>query len=164
MRMLLLMATLGLSGCVLPLPSSMWCDGCRVSPPTVHDVGKTWLGYTGDELAFFRLELLTNGTGWCASVHLPDTVLYEYGVNAYRVTRWSLNDFQITFDLEPTSTNSEPIYLKGRTSGHTMDLEVGGTTPNWSRDLVLRPEENFMIPHRDTRLAIEEMAQHQNGH
>ncbi|MBT3375121.1 MAG: hypothetical protein HN742_31120 [Lentisphaerae bacterium] len=156
--LLMCFAITGLSGCVLPLPSSTWCDGCWARPPTIQDVAKTWVGYTGDELAFFRLELMTNGTGRCASVHLPDTVPYQYGVNAYRVTRWRLKDFQVTLDLEPASTNSEPIYLKGSTSGHTMNMEVGSTALGWSRELVLRLEDNFTIPNRDTKRAIEEMA------
>jgi hypothetical protein len=73
------------------------------------------------------------------------------------ITAYCLDDFNITFDLVPV--NGEPIYLTGHTTGHTMNLEVGGKSLKWKRKLTLRSEKNFLIPNRDTKEAIERTAQ-----
>lgn len=148
-----------LTGCVFPLPSSLWCDGSKAGPPTVEQVANTWVGYTNDELMFFRLELNTNGSGRCAFVHLPDTCLYEYGVKKYSIRKWGLDSGRIEFELQPTSTKDWPIYLKGMASGHMMHLEVGAPDGSWSRKLVMRPEGNFLVPNRDTKEAMDGIAQ-----
>ena len=115
------------AGCVKTLPAWLQCGGSKLArAPTVQEVAKTWVGYTGDELMFVRLELHTNGTGRCAHVYLPDTCLHECGVKEYWISRWELKNWYISFHIEPATTNSWPIYLKGTSSGHIMELEVGG--------------------------------------
>ena len=137
------------SGCAMLAPAHK-----RASPPTVDHVAGIWCGYTSDELSFYRLELNKDGTGWCASVHLPDTCLYKYGTHQYRIQKWELDQRRISFVITPMTASSEPIYLKGRASSHLLQLEVGGASNKWSRNLVMRPEKNFKIPNRDTKEAI----------
>ena len=142
------------SGCAMLPPGNK-----RPSPPTVYQVAGVWCGYTGDELDFYRLELKKDGTGWCASIYLPDTSLYSSGVHQYRIQKWELDKRMISFVLTPLTANSEPIFLKGRASSHLLHLEVGGTSLKWSRDLIMRPESNFTIPNRDTKEAIKKAQQ-----
>ena len=142
------------SGCAMLSPGNK-----RPSPPTVDHVAGLWCGYTGDELAFYRLELNKDGTGWCASVHLPDTCLYSCGTHQYRIQKWELDQRRISFVITPMTASSEPIYLKGRASSHLLQLEVGGASIKWSRSLVMRPEKNFTIPNRDTIEAIKKAQQ-----
>ena len=142
------------SGCTMLSP-----DFKRASPPAVDQVAGIWCGYTSDNLSFYRLELNKDGTGWCASVHLPDTCLYKYGTHQYRIQKWELDQRRISFVLTPETTSSEPIYIKGIASSSLLRLEVGGTSLNWSRDLVMRPESNFTTPNRDTKEAIKKAQQ-----
>ena len=142
------------SGCTILSPN---CK--KPAPPAMDQVAGVWCGYTGDELDFYRLELNKDGTGWCASAYLPDTILYSYGVHLYRIQKWGLDKRIISFALTPTSTKSEPIYLKGNASSHILRLKVGGTSLKWSRDLVMRPESNFEIPNKDTKEAIKKAQQ-----
>ena len=137
------------TGCAILTPNYK-----RASSPTVDQVAGIWCGYTSDELAFYRLELNKDGTGWCASVHLPNTCLYKYGTHQYRIQKWELDQRRISFVLTPDTTSSEPIYIKGVASSSLLRLEVGGTSNKWSRNLVMRPEKNFAIPNRDTKEAI----------
>lgn len=156
---LTLIAISGLCGCVPPLPSSLWCDGCKWPGPTINQVAKTWVGYTEGETTFFRLELFPNGTGRCANIFHSGTARYGNKVETYWITSWKLEGCCVLFDLVPTSTGSWPIYLKGTTSSSSMDLEVGYPKGSWSRKLVLRPEINFFISNRDTKQALSRMAQ-----
>ena len=95
-----------------------------------------WIGFDSDELDFCRLDLRADFTGYCARVS-PDGVLHEYGVEAYRVTHWTLEDWKVIISLTPITTNAEPIYLRGSYYGPSLDLEVGGTNGGWKRGLLL---------------------------
>jgi hypothetical protein len=140
-----------LPGCVVP--SSYCCDGCKAKPPSSDQIVGIWLGYTEDELQFFRLDLHSDFTGCCASVYLPDTSLHQYGVHCYRIESWESKEGRLTFRLTAGDARAEPIFLKGTTSGHLMNLEVGGA--NWSRKLLLRPEANFTVPYGETKREVE---------
>ena len=142
------------TGCAILTPNFK-----RASSPTVDQVAGIWCGYTSDELAFYRLELNKDGTGWCASVHLPNTCLYKYGTHQYRIQKWELDQRRISFVLTPDTTSSEPIYIKGVASSSLLQLEVGGASIKWSRDLVMRPEKNYTIPNMDTKEAIKKAQQ-----
>ena len=142
------------SGCAILSP-----DHKRASPPAVDQVSGIWCGYTGDELAFYRLELNNDGTGWCASAYLPDTCLNSSGTHQYRIQKWELDQRRISFVLTPVTASSEPIYLKGIASCRLLQLEVGGTSLVWSRSLLMRPESNFAIPNQETKEAIKKAQQ-----
>lgn len=125
----------------------------KANPPTVDRVIGVWLGYTEDELQFYRLDLRPDFTGYCASVYLPDTSLHDDGVRLYLIDRWELKEGRLTFRLSAVDTGAEVITLKGETTGHLMNLEVGGA--GWRRKLLLRPEANVTTPYRETKERVE---------
>jgi hypothetical protein len=62
----------------------------KVRPPKAQDLVGVWIGFDSDELTFTRLDLRPDFTGFCARVSPPDNILHDYGVQGYRVTRWTL--------------------------------------------------------------------------
>jgi hypothetical protein len=128
----------------------------RATPPTAKDLAGVWIGFDQDDLTFTRLELHTDATGYCARVNPADTILHQYGVELYRVNRWSIEGWNLTFDLSPISSNAEPIYLKGRAGGiATLRLEIGGVKTKWKIGLVLDPESRIEVANEETKRAIE---------
>jgi hypothetical protein len=125
-------------------------------PPKAADLVGVWIGFTEDELDFYRLDLRQDLTGYCASVSPPDTVLHEQGIDTYRVNSWRLNGWALDIKLAPLGAKAEAIFLRGRYDGFTLQLEVGGTDGTWKRNLVLRPESRLATPNRETKKAIEE--------
>jgi hypothetical protein len=124
-------------------------------PPKPEEIAKVWIGFDSDELVFTRLDLRRNSVGSCARVSPADTVLHEYGVHGYRITNWSLDGWNMKFSLSSMTTNAEPIYLHGRYNGFSLRLEVGGTTNNWKRDLVLYRESRIDAANLESRKMIE---------
>lgn len=124
----------------------------KAKPPTTDRVVGVWLGYTEDELQFFRLDLRPDFTGYCASMYLPDTSL-PHDVRLYRIEKWELKEQHLTFRVSAVDAGAEAISLKGETTGHLMNLEVGGA--GWRRKLLLRPEANVTIPSQETKQRTE---------
>lgn len=151
---LLLLLLSVLPGCHSPISRTIpLASQKKANPPTVDEVIGEWLGYTEDELQFYRLDLRPDFTGYCASVYLPDTSLRGDGVRLYRIERWELKERQLTFRLSAVDAWAEVITLKGTATGHLMNLEVGGA--GWKRKLLLRPEANFTTPYRETKERVE---------
>jgi hypothetical protein len=105
-------------------------------------------------LEFTRLDLRQDFTGYCARVSPADTTLHEYGVDAYRVAKWTVEDWKFIISLTPSSTDAEPIFLRGRFNGFSLRLEVGGTNGKWKRDLVLYRESRIDGANRETKEEI----------
>jgi hypothetical protein len=116
-----------------------------------------WIGFEQDELEFVRLDLRSDFTGYCALVSPADTVLHDYGVHAYRVTHWTLEGWRPTIDLTPITTNAEPIYLRGSYNGFSLRLEIGDTTNDWKRSLVLYRESRIDGANQETRDKIRDL-------
>lgn len=128
----------------------------RATPPTAKDLIGVWIGFDQDDLTFTRLELRADSTGYCARVSPSDTILHHYGVQLYRVDRWNIEGWNLTFDLTPISSNAEPVYLKGQAGGiATLKLEIGGLKNKWKLGLVLDPESRIEISNGETKRAIE---------
>ena len=108
--------------------------------PEPKDLWGVWIGLDSDELTFTRLDLRGDFTGYCARVSPSDTSLHEHGVDVYRVNKWNLDGRNLTFALSPIGSNAESIYIKGKVGAFRLDLDVGGTTNEWHRGLVLRKE------------------------
>ena len=144
-----------LTGCVLP--SSLICDGCKAMPPKMDNLTGVWIGFDESELDFCRLELRPDATGYFATVSPADTSLHDYGVQAYRVTHWTVEEWKFTVSLSPATTNAEPIYLRGRCDYTSLDLEIGGTTIQWKRKIVLYPESRIDGANQETRDKIAEL-------
>lgn len=144
-----------LLGCVLP--TSLTCDGCKARPPKPEELVGVWIGFDEDELDFCRLDLRADTTGYCARVSPADTVLNEYGVEAYRVTHWTADDWKFIVSLTPLTTNAEPIYLRGHCYRPSLSLEVGGANGKWKRKLALYRESRIDGANRETRSKIREL-------
>jgi hypothetical protein len=145
-----------LCGSLLLLSFGLSAAPTKARPPKPADVVGVWIGFTEDELDFYRLDLRRDFTGYCASVSPPDTVLHEQGVDTYRINSWWLNGWALDIKLVPLGTKAEAIFLRGRYDGFTLQLEVGGTDGSWKRRLVLRPEPRTAAPNRETKQAIDE--------
>jgi hypothetical protein len=104
----------------------------------VHALG-VWIGFEQDDLTFTRLELRADSTGDCARTRLSigHDSPHHYGVQLYRVDRWNIEGWNLTFDLTPISSNAEPVYLKGQAGGiATLKLEIGGLKNKWKLALI----------------------------
>lgn len=127
----------------------------RAAPPTAKDLVGVWTGFDEDDLTFTRLELRADSTGYCARASPADTILHSYGVQVYRVDRWSIGGCNVTIDLTPLSPNAEPVYLRGRAGGiASLKLEIGGLKNKWKLGLILNPESRIQVSNEETRGAI----------
>src|SRR5207247_3178045 len=129
----------------------------KATPPKPDELAGVWIGFEQDELDFVRLDLRPDFTGYCARVSPADTVLHDYGVEALRVTHWTLEDWKLIISLTPITTNAEPIYLRGDYSGFSFDLEMGSTTNQWKRKLALCRESRIHGANQETRDKIREL-------
>ena len=127
--------------------------GKKAAPPTAKELGGVWVGFDDDELTFTRLDLRPNGTGYCARVSPPDTILHHYGVQLYRVAHWGINSWVFVIELTPISSNGEPVYLKGRYVLESLKLEIG-STDKWKMGLLLHPEIRIAAANEETKEAI----------
>jgi hypothetical protein len=141
-----------LAGCVSQ-PVRIW----KATPAKPAQLAGVWIGFEQDELDFVRLDLRSDFTGYCGRVSPGDTSLHDYGVEAYRVPHWTLEDWKLIISLTPMTTNAEPIYLRGNYSGFSFDLEMGGTTNQWKRTLVLYRESRIDDANQETRDKIREL-------
>ena len=139
------------------LPTSLWCDGCRARPPKIENLAGVWIGFDESQLDFCRLDLRPDTTGFFACVSPAGSSLHDYGVQAYQVTRCAVDKWTFTVSLLPATTNAEPIYLRGRCGYTSLDLEIGGTTNQWKRKLVLYPESRMDSANQETRDKIGEL-------
>jgi len=116
-----------------------------------------WIGFDESQLYFFRLELRPDSTGYLANVSPAGSSLHAYGVQAYRVTYWASDEWRLTINLSPMTTNAEPVYLRGRGGYTALELEIGGTTNRWKRNLILYPESRMKSANLETRDKIGEL-------
>jgi hypothetical protein len=144
-------------------------------PSAAKELAGVYIGYTEDNLQFYRLELRDDFTGYCATVSAPDTVLHNYGVHAYRITSWTTKRWELVLTIEPLKERvfnkeidnivyrnlgetAEPIYMKGRVrGGKLLDLEVGEVNSDWHQRLQLQSESRLKAPNEETKLRIEEL-------
>lgn len=129
----------------------------KARPPKPEELVGVWVGFDSDELEFTRLDLRPDFAGYCARVAPADTILHKFGVDAYRVTQWTVDDWKFHINVTPTTTNSEAIYLRGRFNGFSLRLEVGGTNRQWKRDLILYRETRINASNHETKDKIKEM-------
>jgi hypothetical protein len=129
----------------------------RPTPPTAKDLVGVWIGFDNDELTFTRLDLREDSTGVCARVSPADTVLHDQGVHIYRITKWSVNDWNIEIHMSPLSNAMDVGYVKGRIGLASLRLTIGGPeNGGWKEEPFLHPESRTMISNRETKDKIEE--------
>jgi hypothetical protein len=124
-------------------------------PPATKDLVGVYVGHSNYD-DFYRLELRSDFTGYFAQVAPPRSSIHKYGVSTYRITHWSLKDFDLVFSLAPAGAKAEGIELKGRVGAFdVLRLEASGTTNRWQRKLVLYSEAQTRVSNEETREAIE---------
>ena len=105
-----------------------------IDPPKIEELTDTWIGYTNDDLNFYRVTLRKDGTGLCAFVFVREPA------QLYEITKWTIKGLDIKFTLKPIDADAEPIYMHGRADGWQLYLTVGGE--GWARDLKLRRQSD----------------------
>lgn len=144
-------------GTVLPVVDAPASAGERkeAAPPKREELVGAWIGYWEDG-EFTRLDLRADSTGFCAFVAPVEDITHDYGVQVYRITRWTLDGWRLVIALTPTESRLENVYLKGRVSGFALDLEVGGVDSKWKEKLVLNKESRIQGSNLETKTKMEE--------
>jgi hypothetical protein len=127
----------------------------KASPPKPEELAGAWIGFWEDG-EFTRLELRPDSTGFCAFVAPVESIDHDYGVQVYRITRWTLDGWAFVVALTPTESRLERVYVKGRVSGYSLELEVGGTDRKWKEKLILNKESRIQASNLETKSKIEE--------
>lgn len=154
-------AALILLGASLPLVL-VAAETKKATPPKPEEIVGTWVGFWEDE-EFTRLDLRTHFNGYCAYVAPPEFVTHRYGVHVYRITRWSLQGWNLSIDLTPVDPHDEKIYLKGRTDGIRLQLEIGGANRKWKEHVVLFKESVLQGADLETEAQIKRIETQQKA-
>jgi hypothetical protein len=151
----LVLAVFALLGSVLPV-SELDGQGLhkKARPPRPEELVGAWIGFWGD-CEFTRLELRPDSTGFCAFVAPVESSTHDYGVQVYRITRWTLDGWALVMALTPTESRLENVYVKGRVSLYALELEVGGTDRKWKEKLVLNKESRIQASNLETKSKID---------
>ena len=88
----------------------------KAKPPKPEELVGAWIGFWEDG-EFTRIELRADSTGFCAFVAPAESIAHDYGVQVYRITRWTLDGWALVMTLTPTESRLENLYLKGRVGG-----------------------------------------------
>ena len=128
----------------------------KAAPPTAKELVGVWVGFDSDELTFTRLDLRPDSTGFCARVSPADTILHDQGVHLYRVTKWSVNGWNIEIHMTPASNATAVGYVRGRIGLASMRLTIGGSeNGGWKEEPFLHPESRIAISNQETKSEIE---------
>jgi hypothetical protein len=130
----------------------------KARPYTPKEMVGVWIGFDSDELTFTRLDLRADSTGYCARVSPADTVLHDQGVKIYRITKWSLNGWNIEIHMVPVSNATGVGYVKGRIGLASINLTIGGPeSGGWKVVPFLQPESRMLVSNQETQRKIEEV-------
>ena len=127
----------------------------KARPPKPEELVGAWIGFWEDG-EFTRVELRPDSTGFCAFVAPVESTAHDYGVQVYRITRWTLDGWAFVLALTPTESRLENVYVKGRVSGNALELEVGGMDRKWKEKLVLNKESRIQASNSETKNKIDE--------
>jgi hypothetical protein len=134
--------------CILAAASSL--ADKPVKPPAVEEIIGAWFGLDQDRLRFCRLELNAGYTGLCSVTFVDDPPVL------YKVSRWSLDGFNLAADLAPLDKEATALYLKGTATRHELILEVGEVSRSWKRELTLFNEKEFLAKNSQARDRVRE--------
>jgi hypothetical protein len=127
----------------------------KAIPPKPEELVGVWIG-SWEDGDFTRLELRSDTTGYCAFVAPAQSIAHNYGVQVYRVTRWTVNGWKFVITLTPAEARLEKVYLKGEVGFVSLELEVGGVDRKWKQKLVLHKESQIQESNLETKNKIEE--------
>lgn len=137
----------------------------KATPPAAKELVGVWVGFDSDELTFTRLDLRPDSTGFCARVSPADTILHDQGVHLYRVTKWSVNGWNIEIHMTPVSNATAVGYVKGRIGLASLRLTIGGPeNGGWKEEPLLHPESRIVTSNEEAKSQIQkaEPSNHQN--
>ena len=106
--------------------------------PKIEDISDTWIGPCENDLYYFRLTLERDGTGLCSKAWT------DQPAQLYKVTKWTLKEYDIEIELTPIDSEAEQIWLKGTADGWHLNLEFGGMKNDWKRKLMLSRESSLI--------------------
>ena len=127
----------------------------KATPLKPEELTRAWIGFWEDG-EFTRLDLRPDSTGFCAFVAPVESITHNYGVQVYRITRWTLDGWAFVLALTPTESRLENVYVRGRVTGYALELEVGGTDRKWKQKLVLNKESRIQASNLETKSKIDE--------
>ncbi len=127
----------------------------KAVPPKPEELVGVWIGFWQDG-DFTRLELRSDSTGYCAFVAPAESIAHDYGVQVYRVTRWTVDGWKFIITLTPAEARLEKVYLKGEVEFYKLELEVGGVDRKWKQKLLLHKESQIQASNLETKSKIEE--------
>jgi hypothetical protein len=155
-RLSLLCAALTIVALIGPQTGNDMAQEKRAAPPAAKDLVGIWIGFDNDQLTFTRLDLRADSTGFCARVSPADTILHDQGVHLYRITKWSVNGWDIEVQMSPVSNATAVGYVSGRIGLASLRLTMGGPeNGGWKEEPFLHPESRIMISNQETRDRIE---------
>ncbi|MBZ5665605.1 MAG: hypothetical protein LAO30_13465 [Acidobacteriia bacterium] len=155
-RLSLLCGVLAFAVLIGPQTGSGVAANKRATPPTAKDLVGVWIGFDSDQLTFNRVDLRADSTGFCARVSPADTILHDQGVHVYRITKWSVDGWNIEIRMSPVSNATGVGYVKGRIGLASLRLTIGGPeNGGWKEEPLLHPESRIMISNQETRDTIE---------
>lgn len=120
-----------------------------VPPPRLAYLAKIWVGGEPGGGVFLGLRLAADGTGAMAIQYLP-----QQPAKAYKIAKTTLDGYNVLLEVVPAEADAEAIYLRGTAISARMELEIGGTTLDWKRSILLEPREKVIqrLAAVDTRL------------
>jgi hypothetical protein len=95
-----------------------------------------------------------DGSGYLAVVAPSNFVTHGYGVQVYRVSRWSLSGWHIACELSPISSNAEPAQADGEVSVSSLRLNIHGLKRRWKIESALYLESRVDDSNTETKDAI----------
>jgi hypothetical protein len=121
-----------------------------VPPPDPKAIAGTWFGFDEGKVRFCRIELYPDGQGLYAYVFV------DTPARLYKIKKWSLDDFNISVDLEPVEKDTERIYMKGTALLDELKMEIGGIgNKTWKRQVRLFKEQEFLSKNGRAKERIE---------
>ena len=148
---------LGLLALALALaltPSSATQTHKRATPPTIDELAGAWIGLDGGGSEFIRVELHSDQSGYLAVVAPRTFTTHDYGVQVYRVSKWSLDGWHITCDLSPISSNAESAQASGEFFVSSLRLTIHGDKRRWKIESTLYMEPRVDESNKETKDAI----------
>ena len=126
----------------------------RATPPTADELVGAWMGFDSGGSQFLRIELDADRSGYLAVVAPINFVTHNFGIQVYRISRWSINGWHIACDLLPISSNAEPAQADGELFVSSLRLDLHGIKRRWKIESALYMESQLEGSNQETKGAI----------
>jgi hypothetical protein len=126
----------------------------RATPPTVNELIGAWIALDSGGGEFTRAELYGGCSGYIAVVAPSNFITHDYGVQVYRVSRWSLNGWHISCELSPISSNAEPAQANGEVFVSSLRLNIHRVKRRWKIESALYMESRVDDSNTEAKDAV----------